>query len=133
MFNHHFFEGVDSQTVYKKFLTDGKNKIALVMDPPFGGKVDVIANTVEKIASDYQQLNKLNSSDLSSIKYSDFLLLICIFKNMFLLVFWIFPYFMEPQIVSANPSFQMMDYKVEYKNHVKFQKGNLSCSFVMTV
>ena len=83
MFNHHFFEGVDSQTVYKKFLTDGKNKIALVMDPPFGGKVDVIANTVEKIASDYQQLNKLNSSDLSSIKNLDFLLLICMFKNMF--------------------------------------------------
>lgn len=41
-------------------------------------------------------------------------------------MFWIFPYFMEPQIISANPSFQMMDYKVEYKNHEKFQQGDFT-------
>ena len=67
MFNHHFFEGVESKAFYEKFLTDGKNKLALVMDPPFGGKVDVIANTLDKIATDYKDLNELNSSDISSI------------------------------------------------------------------
>ena len=66
MFNHHFFERLESQSVYEKFLVDGKNKIALVMDPPFGGKAEVIANTLDKIAADYKQLNKLNSCDISS-------------------------------------------------------------------
>lgn len=42
--------------------------------------------------------------------------------------FWIFPYFMESQIVSNLPSLAMLDYKVEYTNHSQFQNG--ACSWL---
>ena len=38
---------------------------------------------------------------------------------------------MEPQIISALPSFQMVDYKVDYTNHSQFQQGNLLYLFKM--
>ncbi|KAI9558111.1 hypothetical protein GHT06_014864 [Daphnia sinensis] len=103
MFNHHFFDKSESVSVYEQFLTEGKNNLALVMDPPFGGKVEVISHTLQTIDDEYRHLNGENATEISK--------------------FWIFPYFMESQIVSHLPSFAMLDYKVEYKNHSQFQKG----------
>lgn len=76
--------------------------MALLMDPPFGGRVEPLAQTVKTIESQYQDLNSICGT---------------------LPVFWVFPYFMEPQIRNSLPQFEMMDYKVEYDNHPLFRKG----------
>ena len=36
-------------------------------------------------------------------------------------IFWAFPYFLEHSIRKERPEFQMLDYKVLYKNHPMFQ------------
>jgi hypothetical protein len=43
-------------------------------------------------------------------------------------VLWIFPYFMEPQVLASCPDFTMLDYKVDYDNHPLFASGNYTCS-----
>lgn len=68
--------------------------VALVMDPPFGGRVEPLAETINAIIRDY--------------------------KKEKLPVFWVFPYFMEPHIVNSLPDFTMLDYKVDYDNHPLF-------------
>lgn len=74
----------------------------LVTDPPFGGRTEPISVTLNSINELYKTLNK-TEKDLP--------------------IFWIFPYFMEPQIVNHLPNFHMLDYKVEYENHSLFQTG----------
>jgi hypothetical protein len=56
MFNHHFFHGED---VYHKFLKpSGKpTKIALLVDPPFGGRLDALAHTIERVKEDVNKLD----------------------------------------------------------------------------
>ena len=71
MFNHHFFDGPAGRAVYDQFLMDsGKEnqRLALVMDPPFGGKVDVLSHTIGIIGSDYRRLNSNDSLSISSTK-----------------------------------------------------------------
>ncbi|XP_046458566.1 rRNA N6-adenosine-methyltransferase ZCCHC4-like [Daphnia pulex] len=103
MFNHHFFNGIEGFSIYEQFLKEAKNNLAVVMDPPFGGKVEIIAHTLRKIDGEYKRLNGVKSSEISN--------------------FWIFPYFMESQILNKLPNFAMLDYKIEYTNHSQFQKG----------
>lgn len=66
MFNHHFFDGSEGVSVYEQFLKDGKNSLALVMDPPFGGKVEIISHTLKKIEEDYTRLNGNMETGISS-------------------------------------------------------------------
>lgn len=66
MFNHHFFDGTEGATVFEQFLKDGKNSLALVMDPPFGGKVEIISHTLKKIEENYNRLNGKVESGISS-------------------------------------------------------------------
>lgn len=76
--------------------------MVLVTDPPFGGRVELLTQTVKNISSLYKTLNN---------------------KNKELPVMWIFPYFMEPQIHNSLPEYSMLDYKVDYDNHPLFQDG----------
>jgi hypothetical protein len=46
----------------------------------------------------------------------------------YIAVLWIFPYFMEPQVLASCPDFTMLDYKVDYDNHSLFASGNYNCS-----
>ena len=68
MFNHHFFESQAAAPVYRQFLMESGSggRLALVMDPPFGGKVDVLCHTVKTIRSELRQLNNDESLSLSS-------------------------------------------------------------------
>ncbi|XP_060521921.1 rRNA N6-adenosine-methyltransferase ZCCHC4 [Cylas formicarius] len=101
-FNHHFFFK-NSKSVFGEFLrSTGGNKTVLITDPPFGGRVEPLAFTVKKINRQYKKLTGA-TSDLP--------------------VFWVFPYFMEPQIINSLPNYRMLDYKVEYDNHPLFQNG----------
>lgn len=78
-----------------------KFSVALVMDPPFGGRVEPLADTVNAIVRDYQKFSEGSSK---------------------LPIFWVFPYFMEPHMVNSLPDFVMLDYKVDYDNHPLFTK-----------
>ena len=61
MFNHYFFSGTWSEDIFKKFITEDSGKrVAMVIDPPFGGMVEALASTVSKIEQQWQ----LNSSGI---------------------------------------------------------------------
>lgn len=72
------------------------------MDPPFGGRVESLAQTVKTLNTLYKKMNNVKTD---------------------LPVFWVFPYFMEPQIKNSLPEFTMMDYKVDYDNHSLFKNA----------
>lgn len=72
------------------------------MDPPFGGRMEPIAQTLKLIEKQYQEVNNINEK---------------------LPVFLFFPYFMESQILNSVPDYNMCDYKVDYDNHSLFQDG----------
>lgn len=117
MFNNHFFFE-EARNVFNDFLAStqyvcslvwmllgnglfyfsGKHTV-LVTDPPFGGRTEPLVQTFNSIRKQYRKFSK-NQHDLP--------------------VFWIFPYFMEPQIINSLPDFHMSDYKVQYDNHPLF-------------
>ncbi|KAJ8932230.1 hypothetical protein NQ314_014823 [Rhamnusium bicolor] len=102
MFNDYFFFN-EAKTVFEDFLKCNRAEgMVLIIDPPFGGRVEPLAFTLNKLNHQYKSLNKLKKD---------------------LPIFWIFPYFMEPQILNSLSNFRMLDYKVEYDNHLLFQDG----------
>ncbi|XP_023024649.1 rRNA N(6)-adenosine-methyltransferase ZCCHC4 [Leptinotarsa decemlineata] len=102
MFNNHFFFK-ESEDVFNDYLqTDGGKDMVLVTDPPFGGRTELLATTFTSVNQQYKNLNNIETD---------------------LPMFWIYPYFMEPQILNFMPNFSMLDFKVEYDNHPLFQKG----------
>lgn len=91
----------------------GKN-IFLVCDPPFGGRVEFISQTLKSISDSHKTWNGLD--DTSTLK-----------------IFFIFPYFMESIMQNkSNPrgcdgglkDLKMSDYKVDYDNHPLFVTGS---------
>ncbi|KAK2192869.1 hypothetical protein NP493_21g06031 [Ridgeia piscesae] len=104
MFNHYFFRGAAACSAYKKFLSHTTaEEIILVMDPPFGGLVEVIIHTIRRIMADWS----CDTNDGRELP-----------------VFWFFPYFLEHWIVKGLPSLRMLHYKVDYDNHVLYHKGS---------
>ncbi|KAG8186767.1 hypothetical protein JTE90_010661 [Oedothorax gibbosus] len=102
VFNNHFFEGKSSKKTMKQFLSENEGeKIAILLDPPFGGLVDAISYTLNTINKWWKAKNNTQSSEDIPI-------------------LWFFPYFLEPRIIKSMPSMEMMDYKVDYANHKKF-------------
>ncbi|XP_013389825.1 zinc finger CCHC domain-containing protein 4 [Lingula anatina] len=101
MFNHHFFRGDKSREVYTQFI-GLPGKLVVVSDPPFGGRVEVLAHTLGLITKEWQEVTGAK-------------------KELPVLLF--FPYFLEPRILESLPSFTMLDYKVDYENHDKFHEG----------
>jgi len=99
-----FFSEEEGPRVLNEFLQrDGGNGVVLVMDPPFGGRVEPLAETVHEIMGLHRKLCPNSQTDM--------------------IVLWIFPYFMEPQILASCPDFTMLDYKVDYDNHPLFASG----------
>lgn len=94
MFNHFFFDGDVSRQTYLNFMKE-EDRMAIVIDPPFGGLVEVLAHTIATITKDYEHETSQTS----------------------LPVFWIFPYFLEPRLLQNVPNYVMLDYKVGYDNH----------------
>merc|ERR1712029_478431 len=70
------------------------------MGPPFGGKCDLIGRTLAYIKKEFR------AKGCQSV---DFV--------------WIFPYFMEPQIVQTQLGFKMSDYQVRYQREAKYKDG----------
>ncbi|XP_011505602.1 PREDICTED: zinc finger CCHC domain-containing protein 4 [Ceratosolen solmsi marchali] len=111
LFNHHFFNE-NSMYVFKEFLTqDQGENMYLICDPPFGGRVEPISQTIKTISDLHKNLNKIDTT-ANELK-----------------IIFIFPYFMEaiikeksnpPNIFGGLKDLKMADYKVEYDNHPLF-------------
>ena len=99
MFNHYFFNE-NSLSKYKSEIASNHNSVAVITDPPFGGRPELISNTLKKIKEDFKPNN--------------------------FTAFWIFPYYMEPQIVHnpSNLKFQMSDYQVTYDQKSQYKQGH---------
>ena len=48
MFNHHFFHSTGKQ-MFNNFLRKSSTGLVILIDPPFGGLVDPLVNTLNKI------------------------------------------------------------------------------------
>ncbi len=103
MFNHHMF--IESHVEkYKDFLLKAGSNLAVILDPPFGGKCELIGKSLENVSSDWRKINSFAEEEQPKM-------------------FWIFPYFMEKKITQALPCLKMSDYMVNYDNHSKFKEG----------
>ena len=50
MFNNYFFGGEVAEKTFRNFIAEVKpGKIALVMDPPFGGMMSILAASLKKL------------------------------------------------------------------------------------
>ncbi|KAK8726740.1 hypothetical protein OTU49_010036, partial [Cherax quadricarinatus] len=103
MFNHHFFEGETAKNTYEHFISVDEN-LVIVTDPPFGGRMELLAHNLKQIQDDWRRSRGLDS-------------------HRELPVLFVFPYFMEQQVISSLPSFTMLDYQVDYDNHPLYSSG----------
>nr|XP_009671621.1 PREDICTED: zinc finger CCHC domain-containing protein 4 isoform X3 [Struthio camelus australis] len=106
MFNHYFFGGEAAHETCRQFFYQDKDeKVIMVTDPPFGGLVEALASSFKKLMAMWKETNKEghNSQEMPMI--------------------WIFPYFFESRILEFFPSFNMMDYQVDYDNHALYKHG----------
>ncbi|KAK3878705.1 hypothetical protein Pcinc_016652, partial [Petrolisthes cinctipes] len=104
MFNHHFFDGEEAKQTYLNFIGQQDAKLAVVCDPPFGGRMELLAHNLTRIQEDWR-----NTQDLDHTQTLPML--------------FIFPYFMEQQVLSSLPTFTMLDYQVDYDNHPLYSSG----------
>ncbi|XP_022120864.2 rRNA N6-adenosine-methyltransferase ZCCHC4 isoform X1 [Pieris rapae] len=103
MFNNFLFDGNNDEKVLKKFLKASKDTgLCIVMDPPFGGRVEPLVHTIKELSATYNKLCETEG---------------------ILPVIWAFPYFSEPYIRNMIPDIKMHDYQVDYQNHKKFQNS----------
>ena len=79
-FNGHFFNGAADEESFRNFLIES-NKILLIIDPPFGAKTELISNCLDRILGLLDLFNMNASSE----------------------VMWVFPYFMERQVLGCRP------------------------------
>jgi hypothetical protein len=87
MFNHHFF---GQRPAYERFLADS-GTLAIVTDPPFGGRVELVDRCLKSIAADWDTMRK------KPAKFE---------KKNPVAFMWIFPYFMESKITGNNAAFR---------------------------
>ncbi len=100
MFNHSFFLGAESKDAFETFIS-GAEKLAIVTDPPFGGRVELVSRCLASISEDWKRVRSKGAEEP--------------------ILFWIFPYFMETKINSASSTpLHMSDYQVNYVNHASF-------------
>ena len=93
MFNNFFFY---DKKYLENFSVKAKN-ILILIDPPYGGLVKLISNTIKSILDNFSDKN--------------------------VSVFLIYPYFMENWIKNWLCDFKMLDYKVSYRNQKKFSSN----------
>jgi len=122
MFNAHFFSPAGEQS-FAKFLSSCEEPPVIIVDPPFGGRVQPLFATLRRISALWLEARQL-SRDSPEAKSSaiddddanpnlDYLLP----------VFWAFPYFLEGSVQKERPEFKMLDFKLQYRNHPLFQSA----------
>ena len=120
MFNGHFYEEEEEgEGVCREFLNSGE--VAIVIDPPFGGLVEVLARQVRALwamagrgeCACVQQQRQLHLLSFHHTEVSTLL---------------VFPYFMEQHVTAALPSLKMCDYQVYTYSHDVGECTSLSLS-----
>lgn len=112
------------------------DRILIIADPPFGGRIEALAYTLKRITSVLMTKNKyLKETDIIGKIYIRSYLIIKSDENYFnlfvLIVLLVLPYFMEPAVQQSLPNFRMLDYKVEYRNHRQFKKRGIILTFIL--
>lgn len=100
LFNHHFFSHTGKQN-YEKFIKSHGGNVAVILDPPFGGRLEPLALTLASIAED------VGCS------------LVAETEKRLMPVFITLPYFLERNLIRALPGFHMTDVRIDYTNHRK--------------
>jgi len=95
-FNGHFFRG-ESRTTFQNFLINA-DRLLIVVDPPFGAKSELIHHCLSRIKDQLAMLN----------------------MNAKVNLMWVFPYFMERQVIKCDKNLIMSDYRVTYAQHVQY-------------
>ena len=63
MFNHHFFgDNSNGKILYESALK--REKSVILVDPPFGGLVEVLVHTLSLINKDWRRLNDCKGKSL---------------------------------------------------------------------
>jgi len=96
-FNGHFFHGERSSNIFQNFLINAE-KLLIVVDPPFGAKTELIYHCLSRIKDQLAMLN----------------------MNAKVNLIWVFPYFMERQVIKCDTNMVMSDYRVTYSQHVQY-------------
>uniref|UniRef100_H2Z4X4 CCHC-type domain-containing protein n=1 Tax=Ciona savignyi TaxID=51511 RepID=H2Z4X4_CIOSA len=107
MFNRFFFNN-ESKSSFELFLKLSKKfeNIAIVVDPPFGGLVDCVCETLKWISNEASRLFNITPHE-----------------HQLLTTIWLFPYFMENRITNQLP-LSMLDYQVAYDNHKRYKDSH---------
>ncbi|CAG2112848.1 unnamed protein product, partial [Medioppia subpectinata] len=104
LFNNYFFGGVKDEKTFRRFIANSvKEPIVVLIDPPFGGLIDPMAKTIDKISEIWRKYHQISDE---SIKIP---------------VLLFFPYFNEHRIKTTIPVLSMSDFMVDYENHRKFK------------
>lgn len=111
------------------------DRILIIADPPFGGRIEALAYTLNRITSVLMTKNQsLKETDIIGKIYICSYLIGKSNENYFnlfvLIVLLVLPYFMEPAVQQSLPNFRMLDYKVEYRNHRQFKKRGKILIFI---
>lgn len=69
MYNCHVLEECDTEYVLEDILTQG-DSTAVFIDPPFGGRLEPLAYTLQK----FDQIRKKNNKSILSSKHFNFLI-----------------------------------------------------------
>ena len=101
MFNHFFQEGERGEDCLDKFIRSSRGEeMALVVDPPFGGFVELLAQTLDFIFDKISRTRGLQQIPI----------LLCL------------PFFLSSFVSKTLPSLKMSEYRVQYTNHSKYKK-----------
>ena len=122
MFNAHFYSA-ESASAFREFLASCPTPPVIVVDPPFGGRVHPLFATMRSISDAWLEARKLDkdSPEAKSASLNQIAGNTPEDAGFLLPTFWAFPYFLEHSVKKERPEFQMLDYKVLYKNHPMFQ------------
>jgi len=93
MFTHFFYDKKgEREKQFNHFVSECKpEETLLIIDPPFGGLLDILQQTISKIWTCF---------NVESIP-----------------TMLVFPYFLENHVARSSPSLLMHDFKVNYSNH----------------
>ncbi|CAG0913092.1 unnamed protein product [Notodromas monacha] len=94
--NGHFFHTKHVFEDWKETIGDGS--VAIVVDMPFGSRIDALSRVLIKLRDDLGRKDRI-------------------------FFFVVFPYFMEKALLECMPELVMMDLVVSYANHSKFKSG----------
>jgi len=103
MMNFHFFQPQISLSRLQEFIRSSNSSLAVIVDPPFGARPELIINTLNNINTIIKK---------SGVKF--------IQPN----IFWVFPYFHEKKLKECKElKMNMCHYRLGYMNHKEYSGG----------